>query len=58
MNKSTNIIVVSLKVMLMSVFATIISFMLTTLIVNLASHAFFKSDAVGVRIFMQVIGTL
>lgn len=56
--KSNNIWVVSLKLMLMSFFATIVSFMLNCLIVTIASQNFFASDAVGTRIIMQVVGIL
>lgn len=54
--KSNNLWVVSLKTMMMSLFASIISFMLTCLIVVVSSNFFFGSEAVGVRIFMQVVG--
>ena len=54
--KSNNLWAVSLKTMMMSLFASIISFMLTCLIVIVSSNMFFGSDAPGVRIFMQVVG--
>ena len=56
--KSNNLWSVSSKVMLMSFFASIISFMLTCLIVVVSSNLFFGSDAPGVRIFMQIVGLI
>lgn len=53
--KSNNLWLVSAKVFMMSVFCSIISFMLNCLIVALASEAFFKGDAVGTRILIQCI---
>ena len=56
--KKSNIWLASLRVMMMSAFATIISFMLNCLIVTVASQNFFASDAVGTRIIMQVVGLI
>lgn len=56
--KNSNIWLVSLRVMMMSAFATIISFMLNCLIVTVASQNFFASDAVGTRLVMQVVGLI
>lgn len=54
--RNNNFWVNALKAMMMSGFASIISFMLNCLIVVVASNMFFGSDAVGTRIFMQVVG--
>ncbi len=54
--KNNKLLPVSLKVMMMSLFASLISFMLTCLIVVVSSNLFFGSDAPGVRIFMQLVG--
>ena len=56
MGKSNNIWIVSLKVIMMSFFATIVSFMLNCLIAVVAADNFFASDAVGTRIAMQAVG--
>lgn len=56
--KNNNFWIVSLKVMLMSVFASIISFMFNCLIVIVANNAFFAGDAVVTRIIMQIVGLL
>jgi len=58
MNKSNNIWVVSLKVIMMSFFATVVSFMLNCLIAVVAAKNFFASDAVGTRVLMQVVGII
>ena len=54
--KNNKLLPVSLKVMMMSLFASLISFMLTCLLVVVSSNLFFGSDAPGVRIFMQFVG--
>ncbi len=56
--RNNNFWVNSLKTMMMSGFASIVSFMLNCLIVVVAANAFFASDAVGTRIFMQVVGII
>ncbi len=54
--RNNNFWVNSLKTMMMSGFASIISFMLNCLIVMLAANTFFGSDAVVTRVFMQLVG--
>lgn len=54
--RNNNFWVNSLKTMMMSGFASIISFMLNCLIVIVAANTFFGSDAVVTRVFMQVVG--
>ena len=55
--RNNNLWAISLKTMMMSAFASIISFMLNCLIVIMASNAFsVNGDAVAVRIFMQFVG--
>ncbi|MEE1280243.1 MAG: hypothetical protein UHH95_05370 [Oscillospiraceae bacterium] len=54
--RNNNFWVNSLKTMMMSGFASIISFMLNCLIVVVAANTFFGSDAVVTRVFMQVVG--
>ena len=58
MNKSNNIWIVSLKVILMSVFATICSFMLNCFIVAIASENFGSGDAVFTRCLIQFVGLI
>lgn len=58
MTKESNFWIVSLKVILMSVFATIISFMFSCLIAAVVPPQWFNGDAVGVSLFTQVVGLL
>lgn len=54
--KSNNLWIVSLKVMMMSAFCSIISFMLNCLVVAVASNNFAAGDAVWTRIIIQLMG--
>lgn len=56
MNRTNNIWLVSLKVVLMSVFATICSFMLNCFVVAIASERFSAGDAVVTRCIIQFVG--
>lgn len=58
MEKSNNLWIVSLRVLLMSAFATIVSFMLSCLVVAVAAENFYPGDGVGTRILIQFIGLL
>lgn len=53
---NNNIWLVGLKVALMSVFATVVSFMLNCVIVVVASEKFNMGDAVATRLLIQFIG--
>ncbi len=55
MTKKTNFWLAAAKVFMMSVFASIVSFMLNCLVVIMANKAFFDGEAVSVRILMQVM---
>lgn len=56
MTKESNFWIVSLKVLLMSFFATIISFMFNCLIAAVVPPQWFNGDAVGVSLLIQFIG--
>ena len=57
MTKESNFWIVSLKVILMSVFATIISFMFSCLIAAVVPPQWYNGDAVGVSLLTQLVGT-
>lgn len=57
MTKESNFWIVSLKVILMSVFATIISFMFSCLIAAVSPPQWYNGDAVGISLFTQLVGT-
>ncbi len=58
MTKESNFWLVSLKVILMSVFATVISFMFSCLIAAVVPPQWYNGDAVGVSLLTQLVGTL
>ncbi len=57
MTKESNFWIVSLKVILMSVFATVISFMFSCLIAAVVPPQWYNGNAVGVSLLTQLVGT-